>query len=74
MWLRNAHDSPDYMILEEKGVTSWSRAENVRATSYFGLPLTISLKDAIPVLSLLDESVSRICSPYVPISKGRFLS
>ena len=72
MWLRNAHDSPDYMILEEKGVTSWSRAENVRATSYFGLPLTISLKDAIPVLSLL-ESVSRICS-YEPISKGGFLS
>ena len=56
------------------GVTSWSRAENVRATSYLGRPLTISLKDAVPVLSVLDESVSRICSPYEPISKGGFLS
>ena len=40
----------------------------------FCLPLTISLKDAVPVLSVLDESVSRICSPYEPISKGGFLS
>lgn len=56
-----------------KGVTSWRRAENVLATSYFGLLLTISLNDAIPV-SVLDESVSRICSPYKPISKGGFLS
>jgi hypothetical protein len=54
--------------------TSWRRAENVLATSYFGLPQTISLKDAVPVLSVLDESASRICSPYEPISKGGFLS
>jgi hypothetical protein len=30
--------------------------------------------DAVSVLSVLDESVSRICSPYEPISKGGFLS
>jgi hypothetical protein len=49
-------------------------AENVLAISYFGLPLTISLKDAILALLVLDESVSRIFSPYEPISKGWFLS
>jgi hypothetical protein len=75
MWLRNAQDCVRLFDTgREKGVTSWSMAENVLATSYFGLPLTISLKDAIPIPSVLDESVSRICSPYEPISKGGFLS
>jgi hypothetical protein len=46
-----------------RGFTSWRSAENVLATSYFGLPLTISLNDAIPAFSVLDESVSMICSP-----------
>jgi hypothetical protein len=61
-------------LLGEKVVTSWRRAENVLATSYLGLPLTISPKDAILVLSVVDESVSRICSPYEPMSKGGVLS
>lgn len=75
MWLRNAQDCARlYDTGRDKGVTSWSMAENVLATSYFGLPLTISLKVAIPIPSVLDESVSRICSPYELISKGGFLS
>ena len=63
----------EYATGKIKGVPSWSRAENVLAASYFGLPLTISLNDAVPV-SVLDESLSRIWSPYNPISKGGFLS
>ena len=76
-WLKNAWGCtrwPDYETGRKGKFTSWRRAENVLATSYFDLPLTISLKDAVPVLSVLDESVSRICSPYEPISKGGFLS
>ena len=64
----------DYGIGRGKVVTSWRRAENVLATSNLGLPLTISPKDADPAFSVLDESVSRICSPYEPMSKGGFLS
>jgi hypothetical protein len=56
--------APDYEIRENRSLPAG--AENFVATSYFGLPLTISLQDAVLVLSVLYQFLMKVCQGFAP--------